>query len=95
MGGTPRDAALAWLEEHEPFDRGIYAAPVGWVGFDGAEFCVAIRSGLVQGNTLAVYCGAGIVPGSRAAEEWAEVESKMGNFVDALSPIEEEFDHGD
>jgi len=84
VGGTPRDAALAWLDEHEPFDRGIYAAPVGWVGFDGAEFCVAIRSGLVRGNVLAVYTGAGILPGSVPAEEWAEIETKMANFMDAL-----------
>lgn len=95
VGGTPREAALSWIEQHEPFDRGIYAAPVGWVGFDGAEFCVAIRSGLIRGNTLSVYSGAGIVPGSDAAQEWAEVEAKMANFVDALSPVEEEFDHGD
>lgn len=95
VGGTPREAALAWLDVNEPFDRGIYAGPVGWVGFDGAEFCVAIRSGLVRGNSVAVYCGAGIVPGSVPAEEWAEVENKMANFLDALSPVEEEFDHGD
>ena len=90
VGGTPRDAALSFLEEHEPFDRGVYAAPVGWVGFDGAEFCVAIRSGLVRGNSVAVYTGAGIVPGSLPDEEWAEIESKMANFVDALSPVKTE-----
>lgn len=84
VGGTPRAAALAWLDANEPFDRGIYAAPVGWVGFDGAEFCVAIRSGLVRGETLAVYTGAGIVAGSDPAAEWDEIENKLGNFLDAL-----------
>lgn len=84
VGGTPRDAALTWLDEHEPFDRGIYAAPVGWVGYDAAEFCVAIRSGLVRDDSLAVYTGAGIVPGSTADEEWAEIETKMGNFLSAI-----------
>jgi len=84
VGGVPRDAALAWLDAHEPFDRGIYAAPAGWVGYDGAEFCVAIRSGLVRDETLAVYTGAGIVAGSTADEEWAEIETKMTNFLDAL-----------
>ncbi len=84
VGGTPREAALAWLDDHEPFDRGIYAAPVGWVGYDAAEFCVAIRSGLVRDDTLAVYTGAGIVPGSTPDEEWAEIEMKMGNFLSAL-----------
>jgi len=84
VGGEPRAAALAWLEAHEPFDRGIFAAPTGWVGFDEAVFCVAIRSGLLRGDTLAVYTGAGIVPGSVAEEEWNEIEAKMAPFLDAL-----------
>lgn len=84
VGGSPRQKALDWLAAHEPFDRGVYAAPVGWVGFDDAEFCVGIRSGLIEGNTLALYSGAGIVPGSSAASEWEEIENKMSNFLEAL-----------
>lgn len=84
VGGSPRGAALAFIAAHEPFDRGIYAAPVGWAGRDAAEFCVAIRSGLVQGRELAIYNGAGIVPGSEAEEEWAEIESKMANFLSVV-----------
>ncbi len=84
VGGVPRQKALDWLAEHEPFDRGVYAAPVGWVGFDETEFCVGIRSGLIEGNTLALYSGAGIVPGSRAEEEWDEIENKMSSFLEAL-----------
>lgn len=84
VGGAPRDRALAWIAAHEPFDRGVYAAPVGWVGFDDAEFCVGIRSGLIEGSTLALYSGAGIVPGSSAAGEWDEIENKMASFLEAL-----------
>lgn len=84
VGGVPREAALEWIARHEPFDRGIYAAPVGWVGYDAAEFCVAIRSALVREETVAVYTGAGIVPGSTPEAEWAEIENKMGNFLSAL-----------
>ncbi len=84
VGGAPRHKALAWLAAHEPFDRGVYAAPVGWVGFDDAEFCVGIRSGLIEGSTLALYSGAGIVPGSSAAAEWEEIEAKMSSFLEAL-----------
>jgi hypothetical protein len=32
----------------EPFDRGMYAGPVGWLGGDGCEFAVAIRSALTH-----------------------------------------------
>jgi len=85
VGGYPRAQALRWLESVEQFDRGIYGAPVGWVGYDAAEFCVAIRSGLVQADVLTLYAGAGIVPGSAARQEWAEIENKMANFLNVLA----------
>jgi len=84
VGGTPRDRALDWIRRHEPFDRGIYAAPVGWVGYDEAEFAVAIRSALVQSDAISIYSGAGIVPGSTEEDEWDEIESKMKNFLYTL-----------
>ena len=84
VGGTPTDRALAFIAREEPFDRGTYAGPVGWVSATGAEFCVGIRSGQVRGNELAVYNGAGIVPGSDPAEEWNEIETKMENFLRAV-----------
>ena len=84
VGGTPRDAALEWIAAREPFDRGIFAGPVGWVGYDAAEFCVGIRSGLVSGDEIAVYSGAGIVKGSDPMEEWDELEHKMAPFRHAL-----------
>ena len=84
VGGTPTDRALAFIDREEPFDRGTYAGPVGWVSAAGAEFCVGIRSGQVRGNELAVYNGAGIVPGSDAGDEWNEIETKMENFLRAV-----------
>jgi len=84
VGGSPRDRALAWIAREEPFDRGIFAAPVGWVSYDAAEFCVGIRSGLVQGNELVLYNGSGIVRGSNPDDEWDELENKMENFLQVL-----------
>lgn len=84
VGGTPTEAALAFLRAHEPFDRGRYAAPVGWMCRDAAEFAVGIRAGRVEGRRLALYSGAGIVAGSDADREWAEIESKIGDFAAAL-----------
>ncbi len=82
VGGFPRILALQLIRQIEPFDRGWYAAPVGWVGYDDAEFAVAIRSGLIDGNKLLLFAGAGIVKGSQADEEWAEVENKIRHFTD-------------
>ena len=84
VGGYPRRAALAELRSSEPFDRGWYAGPVGWIGAGGAEFAVGIRSGLVRGSELALFSGAGIVRGSAAAEEWAEIEQKISDFAGIL-----------
>lgn len=37
------------LESEEPFDRGYYSGPFGWVSGQAAEFVVAIRSALLAG----------------------------------------------
>ena len=55
VGGAPRDVALALIEEHEGFDRGWYAGPIGWLGADGdGELMVALRCGLVRDGGDAV-----------------------------------------
>lgn len=46
--GRPRAEAKAVLADNEPFDRGYYAGPFGWISGSAAEFVVAIRSALVQ-----------------------------------------------
>ena len=85
VGGVPTSRAIPMIEKLEPFDRGWYAAPVGWVGNDAAEFAVGIRSGLVDGHKLHLYSGAGIVQGSSAEEEWREIDSKLSGFLAALN----------
>jgi menaquinone-specific isochorismate synthase len=81
VGGYPRGEALEEIQALEPFDRGWYAGPVGWIGAGGAEFAVGIRSGLVRGNRLTLFSGAGIVAGSVPESEWAEIEQKIGDFT--------------
>jgi len=45
VGGLPPDRALETIHDTEPFDRGWYAAPVGWIDAAGnGAFAVAIRS---------------------------------------------------
>jgi menaquinone-specific isochorismate synthase len=84
VGGLPRGDALSEIRDLEPFDRGWYAGPVGWVGRDCAEFAVGIRSGLVRGWSIALYSGAGIVPGSTPEGEWMEIEQKIEDFTRIL-----------
>lgn len=80
VGGCPTQEALAVIRHMESFSRGWYAGPVGWMSRDAAEFAVAIRSALITGKRLHIFAGAGIVEGSVAEREWAELDTKMGTF---------------
>ena len=77
VGGEPRAEALSLIHQLEPYRRGWYAGPFGCFGYDCAEFAVSIRSALLQGERLTLFSGAGLVPGSRADAEWAELNSKL------------------
>ena len=84
VGGHPTDQALEVIRELEPFDRGWYAGPVGWMSPDASEFAVAIRTGLVRPDSLTLFSGAGIVSGSQPQSEWDEIEQKIGDFTNVL-----------
>jgi menaquinone-specific isochorismate synthase len=84
VGGVPSEAARAAIRSQEPFDRGWYAGPVGWIEPEAAEFAVAIRCGLVRGSELDLFSGAGIVDGSVPEREWDEIEQKIGDFAAVL-----------
>lgn len=85
VGGYPRDKAVEEIGRLEGFNRGWYAAPVGWVKQDAAKFVVAIRCGLVKDNCLSLYSGAGIVRGSVPDNEWDEMNNKIDMFLSVLS----------
>ncbi len=85
VGGYPKDKAVEEISRLEGFNRGWYAAPVGWVKRDAAEFVVAIRCGLVQDNYINLYSGAGIVNGSVPENEWDEMNNKIDMFLSVLT----------
>lgn len=85
VGGVPTTAALDAIREHEPFDRGWYAGPIGWLDTRGnGEFAVAIRSGLVRGAEARLYAGCGIVRDSVPEREWEESMMKLRPMSCAL-----------
>ena len=81
VGGVPREKAMALILSIEPFCRGWYAAPVGWLSRDAAEFAVGIRSALVNDDKVYLYSGAGLVKGSDPESEWEEVDQKIGDIL--------------
>ena len=85
VGGTPTDAALRVIDELEPFDRGPYAGPVGWVDARGdGEFAVALRGAQIDGAHALLRAGAGIVAGSDPEAEWLETAAKFEPMLRAL-----------
>jgi isochorismate synthase len=85
VGGSPRDAALAAIAALEPFDRGCYAGPVGWVDHAGdGEWAVALRGATLDGRRAHLLAGAGIVPGSDPDAEWVETEHKLRAMLEVL-----------
>ncbi|RFA16884.1 isochorismate synthase [Subtercola boreus] len=86
VAGTPTLDALALIERLEPFDRGRYAGPVGWVGADGdGEWAVALRCAQVDDSgSITAYAGAGIVAGSEPQHELLETKMKFRPMVEAF-----------
>lgn len=86
VAGTPTQDALALIRELEPFDRGRYAGPVGWVGADGdGEWAIALRSAQVTPTgDVTAYAGCGIVLDSDPDRELAETKMKFRPVVEAF-----------
>lgn len=85
LGGEPREKALALLQKYETHERGMYAAPFGFMKDMGDGIViVAIRSALIMDNVLYAYAGCGVVADSDADEEYAETNNKMRTILDAL-----------
>jgi len=79
VAGVPRQKALQLIQDLEDYQRGWYAAPIGW--FDDAgdgEFAVALRSAhLAASGRAHLFAGAGIMGTSTPESEWVETELKL------------------
>jgi menaquinone-specific isochorismate synthase len=87
VAGSPTADALDAIGRLEPFDRGRYAGPVGWVDGNGdGEWAVALRCAHVSSTgRITAYAGAGIVRDSILAAELAETTMKFRPIVEAFS----------
>ncbi len=83
--GYPKEEAMKLISELEDFDRGLYAGLVGWISPSSAQLIVAIRSALINKNTIFVYAGCGIVEGSNPESEFAETEIKFKTILAAFN----------
>jgi anthranilate synthase component 1 len=85
VSGAPKVRAMEIIDELEPTRRGLYAGAVGYFGFSGnMDFCIAIRTLLVQNGRVYLQVGAGIVADSDPALEYQETVNKGKALVRAL-----------
>jgi menaquinone-specific isochorismate synthase len=86
VGGTPTSVAVELIAQLEGMDRGRYAGPVGWMDAAGdGEWGIALRSAVVDGGTVRLFAGCGIVADSDPEAELAEAQAKFVPVRDALS----------
>jgi menaquinone-specific isochorismate synthase len=85
VGGLPPEEAARTIAETERFDRGWYAAPIGWFDAEGnGTFAVGIRSAAAEGETATLFAGNGIVADSDPDTEWDELQLKYQPILDQL-----------
>jgi anthranilate synthase component 1 len=80
------------IDELEPVKRGIYGGACGYLSFAGdMDLAIAIRTGVIQDQTLYVQAAAGIVADSVPELEWKETEAKARALLRAAELVEEGF----
>jgi menaquinone-specific isochorismate synthase len=85
VGGSPTAVARQLIRELEPMNRGRYAAPVGWMNSRGdGEFAIALRCAQINGRSVRLMAGCGIVADSDPETEAREAQIKMIPIRDAL-----------
>ena len=73
------------IAELEGVGRGVYTGALGYLNRNGdMDLNILIRSFSIDGSTLRLRAGAGIVADSRAAQELAETQAKARGLLRAL-----------
>lgn len=82
--GAPKIRAMEVIAGLEPVARGAYTGGMGWMGPDGAQINILIRSAVMRDGAVAIHAGAGIVWDSDPAREWRESLRKAAALRVAL-----------
>lgn len=89
VSGAPKVRAMQLIAELEPEPRGLYAGAVGYLDFAGnLDFCIAIRTIVVEDGRARVQAGAGIVADSDPAAERQETRDKASAMIRAIEIAE-------
>ena len=90
LSGAPKVRAMEIIEELEGTRRGPYGGAVGYFSFDGSmDTCITIRAALMQGNTVSIQAGAGLVADSVPALEYQESLNKARAMIVTIQKAEQ------
>jgi anthranilate synthase component 1 len=85
VSGAPKVRAMQIIGDLEPVRRGIYAGAVGYLDFAGnLDFCITIRTIVLEGGKAWIQAGAGIVADSNPTAEYEETKDKARAMVRSL-----------
>jgi anthranilate synthase component 1 len=89
VSGAPKVRAMEIIESLEGTRRGLYAGAIGYVGYDGTtDSCITIRTIVMQGDTVHIQAGAGIVADSDPTREYHETLNKARALAEAVNTAE-------
>jgi anthranilate synthase component 1 len=85
VSGAPKVRAMQLIAELEHRRRGAYAGAVGYLDFAGnLDFCITIRTVVIEQGRAYVQAGAGIVADSNPSMEYDETREKARAVLEAL-----------
>ncbi|GFE51676.1 anthranilate synthase component I [Roseobacter cerasinus] len=77
VSGAPKVRAMEIIDELEPEKRGVYGGGVGYFSAGGdMDMCIALRTAVVQDQTLYIQAGGGVVYDSDPELEYQETVHK-------------------
>ena len=90
VSGAPKVRAMEIIDELENTRRGLYAGIIGYIGYDGnMDSCIAIRTAVMQGDTVYIQAGGGIVADSDPQREYEESWNKAKAMAEAVNYAEQ------
>jgi len=85
LSGAPKIRAMEIIDALEPARRGLYGGALGYMDLRGnLDFCITIRTIVVEAGRATFQAGAGIVADSDPRSEQLETEAKAGAMLEAL-----------
>jgi anthranilate synthase component 1 len=89
VSGAPKIRAMQIIGDLETGRRGPYAGIAGYFAYDGSlDTCIAIRTLVMQGRTVHLQAGAGIVADSDPESEYQETLNKARALAVAVEITE-------